>query len=57
MEPKLSDNVILVDKDDVEVGVLEKMIAHENAALHRAVSVIIIDDKKNTLMQRRSQLK
>jgi isopentenyl-diphosphate delta-isomerase len=57
MECRLSENVILVDKDDVEVGVLEKMIAHKTSARHRAVSVIILDDKKNILMQRRSQLK
>jgi hypothetical protein len=53
----LSENVILVDKDDVEVGVLEKIIAHKTAARHRAVLVIILDDKKNILMQRRSRLK
>jgi isopentenyl-diphosphate delta-isomerase len=56
-ESSLSENVILVDEDDVEVGVLEKMVAHKNAALHRAVSVIIVDDKKNILMQRRSRIK
>ena len=49
--------VILVDRDDRETGVMEKMEAHRKALLHRAVSVFIFNDKEEMLLQRRAMSK
>lgn len=46
--------VILVDSDDKQIGVSEKMEAHRKALLHRAVSVFIINSKGEWLLQRRA---
>lgn len=46
--------VILVDNDDNQIGVSEKMEAHRKALLHRAVSVFIINSKGEWLLQRRA---
>ncbi len=46
--------VILVDSDDNQIGVSEKMEAHRKALLHRAVSVFIINSKGEWLLQRRA---
>ncbi len=49
--------VILVDSDDNQIGVSEKMEAHRNALLHRAVSVFICNTKGEWLLQRRALTK
>lgn len=36
------EQVILVNEQDIELGVMEKMEAHEKALLHRAFSVFIL---------------
>lgn len=46
--------VILVDEEDRELGTLEKIEAHRQARLHRAVSVFIINQKGEWLLQRRA---
>jgi isopentenyl-diphosphate delta-isomerase len=46
--------VILVDTDDNQIGVSEKMEAHRKALLHRAVSVFICNSKGEWLLQRRA---
>ncbi len=46
--------VILVDENDKDLGVMEKMQAHEKAALHRAFSVYLHDGKGNVLLQQRA---
>jgi len=46
--------VILVDSDDNQIGVSEKMEAHRKALLHRAVSVFICNTKGEWLLQRRA---
>jgi isopentenyl-diphosphate Delta-isomerase len=46
--------VILVDELDTEIGVMEKIEAHEKALLHRAFSVFIFNDKKEMLLQQRA---
>ena len=43
------EKVILVDKNDNEVGSMEKQEAHEKGLLHRAFSVFIFN-KKNELL-------
>lgn len=48
------ENVILVDEQDNELGVMEKMEAHLQALLHRAVSVFIVNSKGEWLLQQRN---
>ena len=44
------EKVILVDKQDNEIGTEEKMKAHSNGGqLHRAISVFLFNDKGETL--------
>lgn len=50
----IAEQVILVDENDQETGVMEKMEAHRNAVLHRAVSVFIINRKGEWLLQQRA---
>tara|TARA_B100000963_G_scaffold55995_1_gene44121 strand:- start:1675 stop:2193 length:519 start_codon:yes stop_codon:yes gene_type:complete len=46
--------VQLVDNQDNPIGVMEKLLAHEKGELHRALSVIILNSKKELLLQRRA---
>lgn len=50
----MSDLLILVDKDDIEVGSMEKMQAHQQGILHRAFSIFIFNGKGELLLQRRN---
>jgi isopentenyl-diphosphate Delta-isomerase len=47
--------VILVDEHDREVGLSEKIAAHERGVLHRAVSVFAFDADGAMLIQRRAR--
>jgi isopentenyl-diphosphate delta-isomerase len=52
------EKVILVDKQDNEIGTEEKMKAHSNGGqLHRAISVFLFNDKGETLLQQRASTK
>jgi isopentenyl-diphosphate Delta-isomerase len=46
--------VQLVDTQDNPNGSMEKLEAHEKGLLHRALSVLIINTKKEILLQRRA---
>jgi len=48
------EKVILVDKKDKEIGIMEKQEAHVKGLLHRAFSVFIFNDKNELLLQRRA---
>ena len=48
------DKVILVDKNDKEIGTMEKQEVHIKGLLHRAFSVFIFNDKNELLLQRRA---
>jgi len=48
------ERVVLVDEKDVEVGVMEKIEAHQKGVLHRAFSVFIFNKKGEMLLQQRS---
>lgn len=50
----MKEKVILVDKNDVEIGLMEKMQAHEQAQLHRAFSVFLLNNKNEVLLQQRA---
>ena len=51
------EKVILVDRQDNQVGVMEKLEAHEKAVLHRAVSVFIFNKRGELLLQQRAHHK
>ena len=49
------DEVILVDENDVVLGKMEKLEAHQKGLLHRAFSIFIFNDKKEILALERNQ--
>lgn len=49
--------VILVDKDDNQIGTMEKMEAHRKGELHRAFSVLVFNSKGEMLLQKRAKSK
>ena len=51
------EKVILVDDKDRVIGEMEKIEAHEQAALHRAVSIFMFNSKGEMLLQRRALTK
>lgn len=53
----MSEQVILVDEQDRELGAVEKMQAHREGALHRAFSVFVFDAEGRLLLQRRARAK
>jgi len=56
--PNQDPLVVLVDETNHEVGVSDKLAAHQPPALlHRAVSVLLHDDLGRILLQRRSPAK
>lgn len=48
------EEVILVDEQDVSIGAMEKMEAHEKAVLHRAFSVFVFNANGEMLLQQRA---
>ncbi len=53
----VEEKVILVDKNDNPIGLMNKLEAHEKAVLHRAFSVFILNDKKELMLQQRAHHK
>ena len=51
------EQVILVDVDDCEIGLMEKMEAHKQAVLHRAFSVFLFNSQGKMLLQQRALTK
>ncbi|MYD69806.1 MAG: isopentenyl-diphosphate Delta-isomerase [Acidobacteria bacterium] len=51
------EEVVTVDTDDRETGVVEKMAAHRQGLLHRAFSIFVFDDAGRMLLQRRASSK
>jgi isopentenyl-diphosphate delta-isomerase len=54
MKKNEQDFVILVDANDNEIGVMQKMEAHKKALLHRAISVFICNSNGDWLLQKRA---
>lgn len=52
-----TEQLILVDADDRQVGTAEKLDAHRRGLLHRAFSIIIWDSKGRQLLQKRAAAK
>ena len=46
--------VILVDKNDTQIGLMPKMEAHEKGVLHRAFSVFVLNDDGALMLQQRA---
>jgi len=53
----MAEQVVLVDDKDREVGLEEKMKAHEEAKLHRAFSIFVFNSKGQMLLQQRAKTK
>jgi isopentenyl-diphosphate Delta-isomerase len=53
----IEENVILVNQNDEQIGLMPKMEAHEKAVLHRAFSVFVLNDKNEIMLQQRAQHK
>lgn len=54
---KSMENVILVDKNDQSLGLMEKMEAHVKGELHRAFSVFIFNNDGEMMLQQRALTK
>ncbi len=48
------EKVILVNDKDEQIGLMEKIEAHEKALLHRAFSVFVFNDKNELMIQQRA---
>ncbi len=53
----MKEEVILVNELDQPIGVMEKLSAHEEGRLHRAISVFIFNTKGEMLLQKRAFVK
>lgn len=49
--------VVLVNESDQEIGVMEKLQAHQESQLHRAFSIFVFNDKNQLLLQKRNPKK
>jgi isopentenyl-diphosphate delta-isomerase len=50
----MTEYVLLVDENDNNTGVMEKLQAHQEGLLHRAISVFVFNDKNELLLQQRA---
>jgi isopentenyl-diphosphate delta-isomerase len=53
----MEEQVILVDENDNQIGLMNKMEAHEKALLHRAFSIFVFNSKGKLLIQQRALTK
>lgn len=53
----MNELLILVDENDNEIGLMEKIPAHKSGRLHRAFSVFIFNSKGQLLLQQRADNK
>lgn len=51
------EQVILVDQQDNQIGLMEKLKAHQEGLLHRAFSVLIFNDNREMLIHQRDKNK
>ena len=50
----MANYVILVDENDNDIGVEEKIVAHQKKMLHRAFSIFLFNDNYEILLQKRA---
>ena len=53
----LEENVILVNENDEQIGLMPKLEAHQKAFLHRAFSVFVLNSKNEIMLQQRAHQK
>jgi isopentenyl-diphosphate delta-isomerase len=53
----IEEQVILVNENDEQIGLMPKLEAHEKALLHRAFSVFVFNDKNELMLQQRASHK
>ena len=53
----MEEQLILVDEEDREVGIMDKLAVHQQGLLHRAFSVFIFNKKGELLLQQRADEK
>ena len=53
----VEENVILVNRNDEQIGLMPKLEAHEKAVLHRAFSVFVLNSKNEVMLQQRASQK
>ena len=51
------EKVILVNQFDEQIGLMNKLEAHEKAVLHRAFSVFVLNNKNEIMLQQRAKQK
>jgi isopentenyl-diphosphate Delta-isomerase len=51
----MSEQIILVDENDNEIGSGEKLEVHQQAKLHRAFSILVFNSKGELLIQQRAK--
>ncbi len=57
MVNQIEDRVVLVDERDRQIGVAEKLAAHQLGQLHRAFSIFILNSQGQLLLQKRAKHK
>lgn len=50
----MTENVILVNENDEQIGLMEKLEAHQKGLLHRAFSVFVFNPKNELLIHQRA---
>ncbi|MDP3057119.1 MAG: isopentenyl-diphosphate Delta-isomerase [bacterium] len=53
----MEEKIILVDKNDKEIGLGEKLKVHQEGKLHRAFSIFIFNSKGELMLQQRARSK
>ena len=53
----MKENVVLVDRNNKPVGLMEKIEAHKKGLLHRAFSIFVFNSKGELLIQQRATSK
>ena len=51
----MNDQVVLVNENDSEIGLMQKLEVHQKGLLHRAFSVFIFNSNGELLLQQRAQ--
>lgn len=54
---KIRNEVILVDENDSQIGISEKLEAHQAGKLHRAFSIFVFTSAGQLLVQKRAEAK
>ncbi len=54
LEVEREERVVIVDESDEALGSVEKLLAHRTGLLHRAFSVVIVNQRGEMLLQQRA---